>query len=175
MDTNQVIQLVRSEIQRQQAESRFQLTSTVRHVHNGSDSPLVSYLNLDNIQFEASSVIYGTDANTQGNYGPFYIATASCFIQSMSVSHVTNSSASPTNLFVEILKPGQASGSGVAVKSFDMTTGANLVATSVLIPGDPGAILNAGDRLSLFLAEAPTGLTQVTVTVLLQFNTTNNV
>lgn len=165
---NNPAQVIQSEIQRQQAESRFQLTPTLRHTHNGTDSPPVSYLDLTQQQFAVSSVIQGTSAATAGNYGPFYCATAACTIQSMSETHSVNGSAGL--LFVELLKPGQASGSGTAVQVFDMTVGALFVGTSSLIRGDVGATLQEGDRLSLFMFGTPTSLQQVVVTVLLQFN-----
>lgn len=169
-----MVQSIQSEIQRQQSESRFQIVPSQRHTHNGTDSPPVSYLSLSQIQFAVTSVVPGASASTQANYGPFYVATAGCTIQAMYETHTVNSSASPTHLFVEILRAGQTSGSGTPVQEFDMTTGANLISSSVLLPGDLGAVLNAGDRLSLFMAQAPTALVQVTVTVLLQFNSNNN-
>lgn len=145
---------------------RFGYNWTPTHSHTGLDSPRVSYLDLEQRQFTATSVVFGASAATAANFGPFWIAPFDCSIQEMQQAHSSNGSAG--TLFVEILRPGQASGGGTAVVSFDMTVGANQVATSTLRRSGTAKILKAGDRLSLFMSGTPTGLAQVVVTVLLQ-------
>lgn len=105
-------------------------------------------------------------AHADGYYGPFWIAPFPCSIQEIQQAHTADGSAG--TLFLEILESGQISGGGTAVVFFDMTTGANGVATSTLRRSGTAKILNTGDRLSLFMSGTPAGLAQVVVTVLLQ-------
>lgn len=158
--------LIDQSIKSSDSGGRFGYNLTPSHSHTGLDSPQVAFSNLDQVQFTISSVVPGASAATAANYGPFWIAPFTCSIQEIQQAHVTNGAAG--TLFLEILKPGQTSGNGTAVVSFNMTIGANGVATSTLRRSGTAKILKANDRLSLFMSGTPTSLAQVVVTVVLQ-------
>lgn len=111
------------------------------------------------------------DVYMQGNYGPFFCAPYPVNVQEMQVTFTT-ASGPDSRLFIEILKPGHASGDGYGIVGFDTGDFAlnNQVLTSKLRPGAKAIILDTNDRLSLFMDGDPSGLTQLAVTVLMQIN-----
>lgn len=165
-DINSLKALIQQQVSSNSSSGRFGYNLTPTHSHTGLDSPQVSYLDLLQRQFTVTSVIFGASAATSTNYGAFWIAPFDCSVQEMQLAHATNASAA--TVFVEILRPGQASGGGTAVQGFNVAIGANGVITSTLRRSSTAKILKTGDRLSLFPSGTLTGLTQLTVTVLLQ-------
>ncbi len=160
---------MQQEIAKASASGRYTLNTTPTHSHTGIDSPKVEFGDILNKQFFAVSTVFGTSAATATNYGTFYIAPASVSLQEMQITYAHQSTSACT-IFVEILKPGQASGAGTGVQGFNVAVSGNVdqVGTSKLRPGSKADILNANDRLSLFVSGDPTGLVQLNVTVLLQ-------
>ncbi len=166
MEEQDVKRIIESEARKAQ----YGVTRVPVHTHNNLDSPPISFKNITNKTFTVSSVVPGTSAATAGNYGPFWIADAQCFIRTMYQSHAANGTdGSAVTLFIEILTPGQVSGSGTSVVGFNMKTGANQIGSSTLILGGTPAILSQFDRLSLFMSGTPTSVNDVTVTVLLEY------
>ncbi len=163
-------QIIQREISKASANSRYTLNTTNQHQHTGTDSPRIDYSDLINKQFFASSTVPGALAEDADNYGTFYIAPFAVNIQEMQITYAVNSVSGVC--YIEILRPGQASGAGFGVHGFDtsLSVNNNHVGTSKLRPGSKAIILQENDRLSLFMDGDPTGQRQLTVTVLLQVN-----
>lgn len=71
MTDPKITQQIQAEIQRQQAESRFQLTPTVRHIHNGTDAPFayqptLSYTGLIQLDGTALALPTGWSVTYEG-------------------------------------------------------------------------------------------------------------
>lgn len=165
-DLSSLKALIQQQINNNNSNGRFGYNLTPIHTHTGLDSPQVSFLNLTERQFTVSSVIEGTNAATAANYGPYWVAPFNCSVVQVLETHSTDGSGGV--LTVETLSTGVASGSGISVTTFDMTTGANTVTVEYITRLNLSKTLKAGDRLGLSMSGTPTGLTQVVVTVLLQ-------
>ncbi len=160
---------VQDEIQRNNTSARFNVVPVQQHRHLGTDSPTVSYLNLTNRQFIAGTVIPGALAADDANYGTFFIAPFTCSIQSMYLTHATNSSGS-TTVSLQLLRDGQLPGSGsLTVQTFDISSGAGLTTFSRLIRGHKPLILNEFDKLALYIPADPTSCTQLVIDVVLEY------
>ena len=170
LNEQRVRSISQEEITKASSSGRYTLNSIPAHSHTGTDSPRVDYTDLVNKLFFATSTVPGDLAADADNYGVFFSAPFACNIQEMKVTYANNSTSGV--LYVELLKPGQASGAGYGVQGFNMAVAGNnnQVGTSKLRPGGKAIILNTNDRLSLFMDGDPTGQVQVSVTVLLQIN-----
>ncbi len=160
---------MQQEIVKASASGRYTLNTTPTHSHTGIDSPKVEFADILDKQFFAVSTVFGTSAATATNYGTFWIAPFNASVQEMQITYA-HQATNPCVIYVEILKPGHPSGSGIGVQGFNVAVagGVDQVGTSKLRAGSKAAILSANDRLSLFVDGDPTGLVQLNITVLLQ-------
>lgn len=164
------LQQVRQEVDRANGAARFNVTPVQQHRHLGTDSPTVSFENLTNRQFIASMTIPGASAAVAANYGTFFIAPFTCSVQSMYITHATNSSGSPT-VFLQALHDGVLPGGTGAfnIQNFDISTGAGFTGYSKLIRGRRAVVLDEFDKLAVYIPADPTGCTQFVVSVVLEY------
>jgi len=153
--------------------NQFALTQTPYHVHNGLDTPNVSFLNITNRSEVLHLIVPGTLAATSGNYGVFFIAPYKCVFKAATEVHSglgTDSGAVTLN--VEKLTGTAATGGGTSL----LATGFNLKATiNTVQKGTLKTIANTnfnlaiGDRLGLVLTGTPTSVNHVVVMVTLSY------
>lgn len=110
-------------------------------------------------------VLFGGDAATAANWGPFFIASHPIEIVRVFVSWGANSSSGTFQL--EKLEPGVALGSGSDVLSTALSTasGANTPVELTKKDLTTSRVLKAGDRLALEDGGTLTGLQNLQVTL----------
>lgn len=118
--------------------------------------------------FFTSHTLFGTTAQTSGNYGVFFTALRPFEVIQISEVHETAGSAGgAVTLNIERLQGTEAKGSGdeIVTTAFDLKGTANTVVIKTF--GEiANTILNPGDRLAFKVSGTLTSLVGVSVTVL---------
>ncbi len=164
-------QSIRNKTDERENANQFQVTPIPFHVHNGSDSSPVSFLNLINRQWIVDYVLPGTSPATAGNYSVFCIVPIACHISQILEAHTTaGSDAGAVTLNIEHLTGTAAPGAGTNLlkTAFNLKATANTVQTGVLTTFNL-LNLNANDRLALVLTGTPTSLANLTVMLTLVY------
>lgn len=156
-----------------QTSDQFGVSQVGFHTHNGSDSPVINFKNLTNKIVILTPIVVGSSAATNTNYGVFFTAPFTCmFTHTTEVHSVKGTDAGAVTLQIEKLIGTQATGAGVNLLGtpFDLKGTINTVQTGILaIVTQKTFTLNKGDRLGLSLTGTPTSLSQVVLTVQLEF------
>lgn len=156
-----------------QTVDQFGVSQVGFHTHNGSDSPVVSFKNLTNRILILTPIIIGSSAATNSNYGVFFTAPFTCmFTDATEVHSVKGTDGSAVTLQIEKLTGIQATGAGINLLGipFDLKGIINTAQISILaVLSQKTFTLNKGDRLGLSLTGTPTSLSQVVLTIQLEF------
>lgn len=176
MDEERIRQIVRDENDKMDNQSTYNTLSIPRHIHNGSDSPYVSFTNIINRQQAVWWTLAGTSAATAGNYGVFFTAPYPCTVIGATEVHQTlGTDGSAVTLQIEKLIGAQAPDAGVALlqNAFNLKGTINTVQTGIIVNTIVGNIqyrtLAIGDRLCLKDSGTLTACANVTVVVMLQY------
>lgn len=174
MNEQETRNLIRQQIASSNAASRYQLTPTSQHTHNGLDSPTVSFTDLTNRQTFITSHVPSSGAATASNYGHFYVhphnAPPASVLTMEEVHGQAGTDSGVVTVGVAILSSGDASLSGGTIlHNFNLKATANIASFSTLIQGQNPAILKPGTRLALQTSGTLTSVADVLVTVVLQY------
>lgn len=138
----------------------------IKHKHTGNDFSQ-SLLQ----DFFITHTLFGTQAATAGNYGPFFIAPYPCQVMSVQEVHTTaGTDGSDVTLQVERLQGTEASGAGddLLGTALNLKGTADTVQTGDLTAAKTNRQLVEGNRLGLVLSGTPTSVNNVVVTVWLK-------
>lgn len=138
------------------------------HFHDGFDTSMISYVNIQDKMLYVAHTVYGTDAATATNYGVFYIVPVACTVTGIQEVHETAGSDGGTvTVGVEKLTGTEAPGSGGSVLESELSlkATANTVQTGVLSSTLSNRSLKAGDRLAIEDTGTLTAVANVTVKV----------
>lgn len=156
-----------------QTADQFGVSQVGFHTHNGSDSPTVNFKNLSNRILILTPSLIGSQAAINTNYSVFFTASFTCIFTGVTEVHdIKGTDGSAVTLQIERLISTQATGAGVSLLGtpFDLKGTINTVQTGILaILPQKSFTLNKGDRLGLSLTGTPTSLSQVVLTVQLEF------
>lgn len=151
---------------------QFAVAQTSYHVHNGTDSQNIPYMNIVKKIIVLPYTIPGTNSATGANYSTFFIAPYPMTIIGITEVHaVKGTDAGAVTLQVEKLINTTAPGSGLGLLTtpFDLKGTINTVKNGVLTPNVGITRLNVGDRLALLASGTLTDVANVTVVVTFQF------
>lgn len=156
-----------------QTIDQFGVSQVGFHTHNGSDSPTVNFKNISNRIIILTPIIVGSSAATNSNYGVFFTAPFTCiFTYANEVHSVKGTDGSAVSLQIERLIGTQATGAGINLLGtpFDLKGTINTQQTGIFaVLPQKSFTLNKGDRLGLSLTGTPTSLSQVVLTIQLEF------
>lgn len=158
-------------VNRNAVQNQYGVSQTPFHIHNGSDSNRVSFIDLTNrLQIE-KVVLAGTAPATAGNYNMFFIAPFKCrFIAASEVHGTLGTDAGAVTVQIERLIGTTAPGSGTALLAtgFNMKGTINTVQYGILATIQKTLFtLNKGDRLAFLLTGTPTAIANAVFTVTL--------
>lgn len=114
----------------------------------------------------------GTQSQTAGNYGVFFMATRPCVVKSIKEIHsVAGTDGSAVTLQIERLQATESLGNGDELLStaFNLKSTANTVQDGTLVSTGKVVGINAGDRLALKKAGTLTSLEGVCITIEIQY------
>ncbi len=156
--------------------TRYGFSEVPRHVHNGSDSPSLPFSSISPFVERINYTLYGATAATAANYGVFWVAPKACTVTGVAEVHQTKGTdGGAVTLQIEKLANSAAPGAGINIlttalnlKSADGTIqSGTLVKTST--NSRPDASLQANERLCLVDSGTLTGLVNVTVQILINY------
>lgn len=166
------VRVSQSLINRTASGNQYDLSPIAAHTHNGTDSLLVSYLDLSNKVIILPHTLFGTSAATSGNYSVFFVAPYAMVVLAIQEVHVTAGTAGGSvTLNVEKLTDTSAPGAGTNLlqTAFNLKGTANTLQTGTLVQPVSSKNLAAGNRLSLVLSGTPTSVANLTISVLVRF------
>ena len=172
MQDEKIRQIVKEEIGQQKLTSQFTVSAVSNHIHNDKNSRKISFNNLINKYLVIPVTIQGIQAQTATNYNVFFIAPFSMTISGVTEVHtIAGTNGSAVTLQIEKLINNVAPGSGIKLLStpFNLKNTLNTVQTGILSPITGIVQLNKGDRLALLVSGTLTSLSNVTVTLLVNF------
>lgn len=155
-----------------QKGTRYGVSTTPRHEHNGSDAPLLPFENITGLKRAIHHTIAGTAAATAANYAVFWIADAPCSVTGFWEVHQTaGTDASAVTLQLEKLQSGEAldGGDALLVAALSLKATINVVQEADIITtatsnnnSQKTASLLKGDRLALKDSGTLTAVANVT-------------
>lgn len=153
--------------------NQFALSATPLHIHNGLDTPNISFQNIINRNEIFTIIIPGTSAADPANYGVFFTAPYKCsFVGATEVHATAGTDTLSVTVQVEKLTGIQASGSGVVLLSagFDLKGAINTVQTATLAKiTNANFIMAKGDRLGLARFGTLTSVAHVNIVIKLNY------
>lgn len=149
-------------------ENKYTLSNIPVHEHSGKDSVPVVFDNLDLKKIYITKSLDGTEPQTAGNFGVFYIAPFACAVSAVYEAHQTaGTDGSAVTLNIEKLTSGTAAGSGVNVlgSEINLKATANITQTGVLTNTLANRRLKKGERLALKKTGTLTALVGVCIII----------
>lgn len=150
--------------------SQFGVSSVPFHMHNGSDANRINDRDIVGKNEFIDFTLSGIAPQTAGNYSTFFLAPYAMTISKIMEVHTTTNGAALT-LYVEKLTGTTAPGSGTNVMTgtFNLNATANTNQTATLTPTVGVIQLAAGDRLGLVKTGTLTSITNITITLILNY------
>lgn len=138
------------------------------HYHTGVDLSRVNWSNIYQKKVHVHHTIVGTAAATATNYGVFFIAPFSCYVNKIWEVHMTaGSDAGAVTLTIERLQGAEAldAGDTLLASTINLKGTADTVVTPTLTETTTNRNLAVGDRLAMDDAGTLTAVANVTVVV----------
>ncbi len=172
MNEEKLQNLIQETTDQDSGQSQFNVNTIAFHVHNGSDSNKISFTDLKNRFMILPYTMVGGSAATTANYSVFFTAPISMTLSGITEVHVVKgTNGSPVTLQIEKLTDSQAPGTGVSLltTAFDLKGTINTVVNGQLVTTIGSIQLKKGDRLGLVPTGTLTAVSNVTVTLLINF------